>query len=107
MAVRKPRVLFTRSQARGKKARIFSLQKKRNELINVHKTFEDDIRARSRKSGSIFKVFETPIDESPVMPAAMGMGAVLGKTVTFQQKYPERLGEQVVAFKDEVLEALQ
>lgn len=107
VAARKPRVLFTRSQARGKKARIFSLQKKKTELINVHKTFEDDIRARSRKAGSIFKVFDTPIDESPAMPAAMSMGAVSGKTVTFQQKYPERLGEQVVAVKDEVLEALQ
>ena len=106
VAVRKPRVLFTRSQARGKKARIFSPQKKKNELINVHKTFEDDIRARSRKASSIFKVFETPIDESPAMPAAMSMGAALGKTVTFQQKYPGRLGEQVVAVKDEVLEAI-
>lgn len=107
VAARKPRVLFTRSQARGKKARIFSLEKKKNELINVHKTFEDDIRARSRRAGSIYKVFETPIDESPAMPAAMGMGAVSGKTVTFQQKYPGRLGEQVVAVKDEVLGALQ
>ncbi len=107
VAARKPRVLFTRSQARGKKARIFSLQKKKNELINLHKTFEDDICARSRKAGSIFAVFATPIDESPAMPAAMGMGAVPGKTVTFQQKYPGRLGEQVVAVKDEVLEALK
>ena len=106
VAARKPRVLFTRSQARGKKSRIFSLAKKKNELINVHKTYEDHIRARSRRAGSIFRVFETPIDESPAMPAAMGMGAVLGKTVTFQQKYPGRLGEQVVAVKDEVLEAL-
>jgi hypothetical protein len=51
-------------------------------------------------------VFETTIDETPAMPAAMGMGAVLGKTVTFQQKYPGRLGEQIVALKDELLEAL-
>lgn len=106
VAVRKPRVLFTRSQARGKKARIFSLTKKKNELVNVHKIYEDQIRGRARKAGAIFDVFETPIDESPAMPAAMGMGAVLGKTVTFQQKYPGRLGEQIVALKDELLEAL-
>ena len=36
----------------------------------------------------------------------MGMGPVLGKTVTFQQKYPGRLGEQIVALKDELSEAL-
>lgn len=106
VAARKPRVLFTRSQARGKKARIFSLAKKKNELVNVHKTFEDEIRTRARSTGAIFRVFNTPIDESPAMPAAMGMGAVPGKTVTFQQKYPGRLGEQIVALKDELLEAL-
>jgi cellulose biosynthesis protein BcsQ len=106
VAARKPRVLFTRSQARGKKSRIFSLTKRKNELVNVHKTFEDEIRAKARKAGAIFRVFETTIDETPAMPAAMGMGAVLGKTVTFQQKYPGRLGEQIVALKDELLEAL-
>jgi cellulose biosynthesis protein BcsQ len=106
VAARKPRVLFTRSQARGKKSRIFSLTKRKNELMNVHKTFEDEIRAKAGKAGSIFRVFETTIDETPAMPAAMGMGAVLGKTVTFQQKYPGRLGEQIVALKDELLEAL-
>jgi len=47
-------------------------------------------------------VFDRAIDETP----AMGMGPVLGKTVTFQQKYPGRLGEQIVALKDELLEAL-
>jgi cellulose biosynthesis protein BcsQ len=106
VAARRPRVLFTRTQARGKKSRIFSLTKRKNELVNVHKTFEDEIRAKAGKVGATFRVFETTIDETPVMPAAMGMGAVLGKTVTFQQKYPGRLGDQIMALKDELLEAL-
>jgi chromosome partitioning protein len=106
VAARRPRVLFTRTQARGKKSRIFSLTKRKNELVNVHKTFEDEIRAKAGKAGAIFRVFDTAIDETPAMPAAMGMGAVLGKTVTFQQKYPGRLGEQIVALKDQLLEAL-
>ena len=72
----------------------------------MHKTFEDEIRTRAGSTGAIFRVFNTPIDESSAMPAAMGMGAVPGKTVTFQQKYPGRLGEQIVALKDELLEAL-
>jgi chromosome partitioning protein len=106
VAARKPRVLFTRTQARGKKSRIFSLTKRKNELVNVHKSFEDEIRAKAGKAGAIFRVFDTAIDETPAMPAAMGMGAVLGKTVTFQQKYPGRLGEQIVALKNELMEAL-
>ena len=52
-------------------------------------------------------MFNTAIDESPAMPAAMSMGGAPGKTVTFQQKYPGKLGEMIVAFKDEVLEALR
>lgn len=79
----------------------------KNEMVNIHKEFEEKIRTQSRKTNSIFKVFDTPIDESPAMPAAMGMGAVRGKTVTFQQKYPGKLGEQIITLKDEVLEALQ
>jgi chromosome partitioning protein len=107
VAARQPRVLFTRSQARGKKARIWNISRGKNEMINTHKIFEDDIRGRSRKTGSGFKVFNTTIDESPAMPVAMSMGGELGKTVTFQQKYPGRLGEMIVTFKDEVLEALR
>lgn len=107
VASRQPRVLFTRSQARGKKARIFNISRGKNEMINMHKRYEDEIRARSRRSGSHFSVFNTAIDESPAMPAAMSMGGTLGKTVTFQQKYPGKLGEMIVAFKDEVLEALR
>lgn len=106
VAAKKPRVLFTRSQARGKKTRIWNINKKKNELVNVHQTFEAEIRGRAGRAGAIFKVFETPIDESPAMPAAMSMGAAAGKTVTFQQKYPGKLGEQIIALKDEVLEAL-
>lgn len=114
VAARKPRVLFTRSQARGKKARIWNMARAKNEMINIHKDFEEKIRARSRRANAIFKVFDTTIDESPAMPAAMSMGAEGAnievpsrRTVTFQHKYPGKLGEQIITFKDEVLEALK
>ena len=107
VAARKPRVLFTRSQARGKKARIWSMEKRKTELVNIHGKYENEIRARSRKAHSIFRVFKTPIDETAAMPAAMAMGGYEDKTVTFQQKYPGKLGEQIIAVKDEVIEALK
>ncbi len=106
VASREARVLFTRSRARSKRSRIWNMSKGKNEMTNTHKKYEDEIRARSRSDGAGFKVFKTTIDESPAMPAAMSMGAVQGKTVTFQQKYPGKLGNSIVEFKDEVLEAL-
>jgi len=107
VAKKKPRVLFTRSQARGKKSRLWNPARGKNEMINTHKKYEDEIRKRSTAKDAGFMVFKQAIDESPAMPAAMAMGGVAGKTVTFQQKYPGSLGEAVVAVKDEILEVLK
>ena len=71
------------------------MERGKNELINVHKKFEDAIKHRARKSEAIFQIFKTTIDETPAMPAAMAMGAFRDQKVTFQQKYPGKLGEKI------------
>lgn len=107
-AHRPPQVLITRSQARLKHgwATLWSPSDGRKSKTNTHEEFEDKIRALAKENPKQLGVFKTMLDETPVIPAAMAMGAEHEHTPTYQQKYPSPLNKVLDKLTLEIEEVL-
>jgi hypothetical protein len=73
---------------------------------NTHKDFEEKIRKLARLRPAKMGVFKTTLDETPVVPVAMAMGASPERSPTYQQKYPSPLNTVLRKLTDEIEEAL-
>lgn len=107
-AHRPPQVLITRSQARAKHgwASLWSPSDGRKRKTNTHEEFEERIRALAKTYPEQLGVFKTMLDETPVIPAAMAMGAEHEHSPTYQQKYPSPLNKALEKLTLEIEEVL-
>jgi cellulose biosynthesis protein BcsQ len=107
-AHRPPQVLITRSQARLKHgwASLWSPSDGRKSKINTHEQFEEKIRKLAKDGPKQLGVFKTMLDETPLIPAALAMGAEHEHSPTFQQKYPSPLNKALGKLTLEIEEAL-
>jgi len=108
-AHRPPQVLITRSVARARHgwASLWSATGGRRVRTNTHKEFEERIRELARAHPSEMGVFRTTLDETPVVPVAMAMGALPEHSPTYQQKYPSPLNRVLERLTTEIEEVLQ
>lgn len=106
---RPPQVLITRSVARTRHgwASLWNAASGRRVRTNTHEEFEKRIRELARMRPSEMDVFKTTLDETPVMPVAMAMGASPQHPPTYQQKYPSPLNRVLERLTTEIEEALQ
>jgi hypothetical protein len=108
-AHRPPQVLITRSLARARHgwASLWSAASGRRVRTNTHEEFEKRIRELARMHPGEMGVFRTTLDEAPVVPVAMAMGASPEYSPTYQQKYPSPLNRVLERLTTEIEEALQ
>jgi cellulose biosynthesis protein BcsQ len=108
-AHRPPQVLITRSQARLKHgwATLWSPSDGRKKKTNTHEDFEATIRTLAEDNPEQLGVFKSMLDETPVIPAAMEMGAEHEHSPTYQQKYPSPLNKALEKLTLEIEEALK
>lgn len=107
-AHRPPQVLITRSRARDRHglANLWNAGLGRKVKTNTHEQFEEKIRELARLHPSKLGVFRTTLDETPVVPVAMAMGASPEYSPTYQQKYPRPLNQVLDRLITEIEEAL-
>lgn len=108
-AHRPPKVLIARSQARLKHgwATLWSPSDGRKLKTNTHEDFEAMIRTLAKDNPEQLSVFKTMLDETPILPAAMAMGAEHAHGPTYQQKYPSPLNKVLEKLTLEIEEALK
>jgi chromosome partitioning protein len=107
-AHRPPQVLITRSQARARHglANLWNAALGRKVKTNTHADFEEKIRELAREHPTKLGVFKVTLDETPVVPVAMAMGASPEYSPMYQQKYPSPLNSVLKRLTDEIEEAL-
>ncbi|NJO55993.1 MAG: hypothetical protein HC834_06105, partial [Rhodospirillales bacterium] len=79
----------------------------RRARINTHAAFEEKLRQFAREKPDKMAVFRTTLDETPVIPAAMALGAEESYSPTYLQKYSSPLSKTLTHLTTEIEEALR
>lgn len=74
---------------------------------NTHEDFEATIRMLAKDNPEQLGVFKSMLDETPVIPAALALGAEQAHSPTYQQKYPSPLNKVLEKLTLEIEEALK
>jgi chromosome partitioning protein len=105
-AQRAPHVLLTRYAPKGIMAWLPGTR--RRGRLNHHEEYRKRIVELAKSGNPEFKVLNTMVIETTLMPHAMTLGSGNPQAApTFTQKYPGDLGQLLGKLADEIMEALQ
>lgn len=100
-AQRAPHVLLTRYAPR--RIRAWFPSRRANAIVDHHREYRNRLEELANSDTS-FKLMSSIIEETPLMPHAMGLGGV---APTYGQKYPGRLGRMLEQLTNEIEEVLK